>query len=102
MSPNKNNQGILEELGLKDLSQERRQELLDKMAALIQNRVLLRILRSLSPGDKKELDSIIETNDMEKVHKFLINRVPGIDDITDEEVEKFKGEIKEQLADLKI
>lgn len=98
-----NNQpGILEELGLTDLSNERKKELLEKMSRLIQNRVLLSILRSLSEEDKKEFDKILETNDMEKIHKFLIEKVPDLDKITDAEVEKFTKEVKEQLANLKI
>lgn len=98
----KSNKGILEELGLKNLSAERQKELLEKMSSLIQNRVLLRVLRSLSEEDKKEFDNILETNDMEKVHRFLIEKVPGLDKITDEEVEKFRGEVKKQLSNLKI
>lgn len=99
---NNSNQGILEELGLTNLNNERKKELLEKMSRLIQNRVLLRILRSLSEEDKKEFDKILETNDMEKIHKFLIEKVPDLDKITDAEVEKFTKEVKEQLANLKI
>lgn len=91
---------ILVELGLDSLPEERKLELLGKMSELIQKRVLLRVIRSLDVESKQEFDGLLGGGDEQRIYQFLIAKVPNIDEITDEEVIKFKDEIVEHVKNL--
>lgn len=91
---------ILIELGLQDLSQDRKLDLLGKMSDLIQKRVLLRAIKSLSVEEKQEFDRLLGANNPSELYRFLISKVPNIDQITDEEVISFKEEVIEQVKSL--
>ena len=93
---------ILEDLGLLDLPEERKAELLDKMSDLIQKRVLLRIVKMLSDKDKNDLDKVLEKGDAVQIQDFLMSKVPNLDEITQEEVNDFKKEVKAHVANLKL
>jgi len=93
---------IIVELGLQDLPEERKLNLLSKMSELIQKRVLLRTIRSLSVADKQEFDKLLGKENEQEIYQFLINKVPNIDEITDEEVIKFKEEIIEYVRNLNL
>ncbi len=90
---------ILEELGLAGLPPERQKELLNKMGDLIQRRVLLQVIESLSSGDKQEFSQFLsQENDGQAVYRFLLNKVPNIEELTDNEIVKFKQEVLAHAA----
>ncbi len=91
---------ILVELGLQDLPEDRKLNLLSRMSDLIQKRVLLRVIKSLGVEDKQEFDRLIGTENEQNIFRFLISKVPNIDQITDEEVISFKEEVIEQVKSL--
>lgn len=91
---------IIIELGLQELPEERKLNLLSKMSELIQKRVLLRVIRSLSVVEKQEFDELLGKENDQEIYQFLIAKVPNIDEITDEEVIKFKEEIIEHVKSL--
>ena len=93
---------ILVELGLQDLSEDRKIDLLSKMSDLIQKRVLLRVIKSLGVEDKQEFDRLIGTENEKAIFKFLISKVPNIEEITDEEVIAFKEEVVEKVKSLNL
>ncbi|MDD5590281.1 MAG: DUF5663 domain-containing protein, partial [Candidatus Portnoybacteria bacterium] len=93
---------ILVELGLENLSDERKLDLLNKMSELIQKRVLLRVIRSLGVEDKQTFDELLGGGNEQKIYQFLIAKVPNIDEITDDEVIKFMEEIVEHVKNLNI
>ena len=93
---------ILVELGLQDLAHERQLELLNKMSDLIQKRVLLRVIKSLSVAEKEEFDKLLGKENAQEIYRFLIAKVPNIDEITDEEVIKFKEEIIAHVKNLNL
>jgi len=93
---------IIVELGLQDLAENRKLDLLGKMGELIQKRVLLRAIKSLSVVDKEEFDKILGREDAQEVYHFLISKVPNIDEITDEEVIAFKEEVIERVKSLNL
>jgi len=72
------------------------------MSDLIQRRVLLRIIRSLSAADKEELKIILKQKSPSAVYHFLISKNPDIEKITDEEVIKFKEEILRYAENLNL
>lgn len=93
---------IIIELGLENLPEDRKIDLLSKMSDLIQKRVLLMVIRSLSASDKEEFNSLLGKDDIQEIYKFLISKVPNIDEITDEEVIKFKEEIITHVKNLNV
>jgi len=93
---------IIVELGLQDLAEDRKIDLLSKMSDLIQKRVLLRAIKSLSVAEKEEFDMLLGKNNPQDVYRFLISKVPNIDEITDEEVIAFKEEVVERVKSLNL
>jgi len=92
---------IIEELGLSALPEERKKELLNKMGDLIQRRVLLRVIASLSAADKQEFSQFLsQEKDTQAVYKFLLSKAPDIENITDNEIVKFKEEVLAHAASL--
>jgi len=93
---------IIVELGLQDLAEDRKLDLLGKMGDLIQKRVLLRAIKSLSVAEKEEFDKLLGRENAQEVYRFLISKVPNIDQITDEEVIAFKEEVVEKVKSLNL
>ncbi len=93
---------IIVELGLQELSDERKIELLSKMSDLIQKRVLLKVIQSLSVADKEEFNRLLGKENDQETYRFLIAKVPNIEEITEEEVGKFKEEIIEHVKSLNL
>lgn len=91
---------IIVELGLQNLPEQRKIELLSKMSDLIQKRVLLRVIKSLSLKEKEEFDDMLGRENEQEIYQFLISRVPNIDEITDDEVIRFKEEIINHVKNL--
>ncbi len=93
---------ILVELGLQELPENRKLELLSKMSNLIQKRVLLRAIKSLSAEEKEEFDGLLGKENEQEIYRFLIAKVPNIEEITNEEVIAFKQEVIELINNLNI
>jgi len=93
---------IIIELGLDELPENRKLDLLGKMGDLIQKRVLLRAIKSLSVAEKEEFDKLLGKDNAQEVYRFLISKVPNIDEITDEEVIAFKEEVVERVKSLNL
>jgi succinate dehydrogenase flavin-adding protein (antitoxin of CptAB toxin-antitoxin module) len=93
---------IFVELGLQDLAKDRKLDLLSKMSDLIQKRVLLRAIKSLSVAEKEEFDKLLGKDNAQDVYRYLISKVPNIDQITDEEVIAFKDEVVEKVKSLNL
>lgn len=91
---------IIVELGLQDLPQDRKLDLLSKMSDLIQKRVLLRAIKSLAVADKQQFNDLLGKDNEAEVYRFLIRKVPNIDEITEEEVVAFKEEVIEKVKNL--
>lgn len=88
-------QDILETIGGKDLSQEKKEELYARMAETIQNRAIARIYDQLSKEDGKELDRLIEANDQKQVDSFLQSKSIDLTKMLLEEAVVYKTEMIE-------
>lgn len=86
------NENIIQLLGLETLSDHEKAEILEKMTALIQQKVMLRVMEILADEDKAEMAEIGE-DDPEAIVKFLAEKVPNIEEITKEEVLKLKQDM---------
>src|SRR3989344_4847198 len=67
---------LISQLGLDDLPQEKKIELIMKWGNLVQKDIIMRILRELPEKDKKELDELLaeKGENMEDIYKFLENQ----------------------------
>lgn len=93
---------ILVELGLQEMPEDRKLDLLSRMSDLIQKRVLLRVIKSLSVQEKEEFDKLLGKGNEQEIYRYLIAKVTNIEQITDEEVIKFKEEVIEQVKNLNL
>src|SRR3990167_8410501 len=95
---------LISQLGLDDLPQEKKIELIMKWGNLVQKDIIMRILRELPEKDKKELDELLaeKGENMEDIYKFLENKMPNLYDLVREEIEKFREEIKADAKQLGI
>lgn len=85
---------IIKELGLDNLSEERKTEILLGIGRVIQQNVILRILDELKEGDKDEFDKFLENNseNEEIIYQFLQSKISNLDGIINEEIKKIKEE----------
>jgi transcriptional regulator of heat shock response len=93
---------LIRELGLEDLPEERQMEILLGIERIVQQNVILRILDELKEKDKKEFDKFLakKGNDQEAVLKFLESRIPNLNQIVNEEIEKITKEAIEFMSKL--
>ena len=83
---------LIQHLGLEGLPEERKMEIILGFGRIIQQNVILRILDELKEKDKKEFDKFLvkKGDDQEAILKFLQSKIPNLDGIIQEEIEKFK------------
>jgi hypothetical protein len=91
---------LIKHLGLDNLPPEKKEEVILKMSGVIQQNILLRILRELDEKDKDEFDKILGEDNNEKTLEFLKNKLPNLDDLVKEEIAKFKENIIERMQGL--
>lgn len=95
-------ENLFTQLGLNDLSDERKKEMMEVMGETILNRVFARISPLLSPEDQKSLDELDkQENADEKINQYLSEKIPNLDQITKEEIEKFREELKRSVTEVK-
>ena len=76
------------------ISEERRDKILNKMADLLQKRLLLRVAPDLEDEQKKVLDELLKKNDPGQISVFMENHVLNLPDLLEEEIARLKDEIK--------
>jgi succinate dehydrogenase flavin-adding protein (antitoxin of CptAB toxin-antitoxin module) len=89
-------QNIIGILGIESLPDERKIAILEKATDLVQKRLMLRILDSLSEEQQEAFGKLLDSEDQEGVNRFLAENVPAFSDWIQEEVYR----LKEELADL--
>lgn len=89
-------QNIINILGLQALSDERKAELINNATELVQKRLLVRILDSLSDSEQKEFNTILDQNNQDSFQQFLTEKIPNLPDLLTEETTK----LKQEFADL--
>lgn len=67
---------IFELLGLQSVPEDKRQEMVAVMVETIENRVLARVLDSLTEEDQSKFDELLDGGD-DRAHRFLMGK--GID-----------------------
>ncbi len=84
---------ILELLGLEDLPEDQKRDLLTKMGELIEDRITLRILDFLTEEDRKKMDELLEKGKEKELDEFLKEKVPNLEELVLAEVLSFKEEL---------
>lgn len=104
MSTSKDPKNILEqifkELQLKNLSPKTQGEILEKMTELFLKRIVIKVLEILPENDRQEFSQIQESGNPEKMLNFLCYKIEGFNEMVEKELEEFKKETKQTVADL--
>ena len=95
MNPSIDKQNIIAILGLETLPDEQKLGIVEKVSDLVQKRLMIRIVESLSVPDRVDLEKLLAKNDPDSLQGFLANRVPFLARWADEEVAKIKTELAE-------
>ncbi|MFA5871651.1 MAG: DUF5663 domain-containing protein [Parcubacteria group bacterium] len=91
-------QTILDELGIVDLPEERKEKILVDMMEVILKRLYIETMEKLSEEDRGALMDLLDNKaEEEKVEVFLREKIENYDDFVKKVVDEFKAEIKEDL-----
>jgi hypothetical protein len=90
-------ENIIAQLGLQELPEDKRAELLDQMAQLVERRVMLRLIDQLSEDDVAAIAELEERP--EELLAFMAKKVPDISVLISEEAEKVKAEARDVAAE---
>ena len=88
------NQNLIQALGINNLPEEEQAKFLSEIARVVYQNITLRVINELGDQDKDEFDAFLEQNpdNQEAVYNFLKAKIPNLDEIAAEEVEKFQQE----------
>ncbi len=87
---------IIEELGLEILPDEQKLRLLDKMASLVETRLMIRVGEKLSETERAEFSNLMTEGDSEKIFAWLASHGINVEEWLLEEVGHLKSELREQ------
>jgi len=88
-------QTIIDELGLTDLPQEKKDALLTKMMEVVLKRIFLETMEKLSEADQEAYSKMIDANATpEEVDAFLKEKIVDYDKMISEIIGNFKEEMK--------
>jgi hypothetical protein len=91
---------LFKELGLESVDSTKKSELVEQMAAVVQNRIALRIVDILDEQQLDQLNQLIESGDDAKVGEYLSQNVPDYQAIVAEEIRRLKAELYQDVADV--
>lgn len=93
--------GLIEELGLGNLPEDKKNDMIVKLAESFQNKLTVRLMESMSDSEKQKLDDLVGQGKDDEVVKYLSQIVPNIDTVAREEFEKFRAEVLSENARIK-
>ncbi len=95
-------QDLFAGLGLEGISDEKKQQMMDTMIDTVLNRIFTRISAVLTDEDEKMIaDLELRPEEENAVYTYLAGRVPNLDAIAQEEVNKLKEELKTVVSTIK-
>ncbi|MDD5693607.1 MAG: DUF5663 domain-containing protein [Patescibacteria group bacterium] len=92
---------LIEELGLENLPEKEKNDLIVSLADALRSRIAERTLNFLTEDDRIELDKLIDQKSDEKMNKFLAEKIPNFDEIMYDEYILFKEETLETQKEVK-
>lgn len=84
---------LIEELHFDSLSLEKQEELIMKMSEVIYDKTILKVLEILTAEESVKLTNLLEEEKQQEAGDFLVEKVPGFDDIIKKEIMDFQQEI---------
>ena len=88
-------ENLMEELGLENLSLEKKQELAVKMTEVALKKVFSETMEKLKEEDKKNYKQmVLEGKSPEEIDEFLAGKISNYEQLVDETINNFKEEIK--------
>ncbi len=92
---------LLTALGLEDVSEEQKIQLINDITDLVQRRVMLQVVSVLSDQDNSELDKLVQNKGAgdPAVADFLQEKVPNLLDIFKQELITVKRELLNRAED---
>jgi vacuolar-type H+-ATPase subunit C/Vma6 len=92
-------QTIVDELGLGDLPEERKAQILVDLLELVLKRLYMETMDRLTKEEQQELMNMLEEKaDQENVEAFLRGKVSDYDEFVKKVVSELKDELKEDIA----
>lgn len=89
---------LFKELGIEEIDADKKAELLDTIAEIVQNRLAMRIVDVLSEQELNQLADLIKSGDDRALGEFLDSNVPDYHAIVAEEIRRVKVELYEDVA----
>jgi hypothetical protein len=84
---------MIEALDLNGLSSEDKDNLIGQMSDIVCNRIVLQVMEKISEKEADELSNYLEDGDMDKVDKFLNEKVSDFSNIIQIELNNFQEEL---------
>ena len=89
---------IVDDLGLGHLSKEVQEQVLAGLTENILKSVVLKLLTTLSPEDRKDADEIAKGEDTDVLLAYLKTKIPNMDELVAEETKSVVAEFKKLRA----
>ena len=90
---------LIKELGLDNLSDEQKDQLILKLAETLQNRIFAVLMFEMTDDEKNELNNMVDNSSDEQIADYLKQKFPDLDNITRQEYEKIRAEMLETKED---
>lgn len=92
---------LIDELGLQNLPQEKKDEMLTQMAEVVLKRIYLNTFESLPEADREKFGEMLDQEAApEKIEDFLREKFKDYDDFVKKIVEAFREEMRETMGEL--
>lgn len=91
---------LLKELGLGSLPPAEKNKMLAHIYETLELRVGMKLAEQMTDAQLDEFETFIDSNDEAGALKWLETNFPNYKDVVAEELEKLKGEIKEQAPQI--
>lgn len=91
------NEHVLSVLNLEALSPAQKALMLDKMANVVNQRLLVRVFSFIDESGQKKLKDILDKGTEQELQEFVEQNVPGFLDWVPEEVIRLKAEMIDNL-----
>jgi hypothetical protein len=89
---------IIEELGLNNLSSEKKDELISQMSNIVSDKIILKVIERINEDEVIELNSYLDSGKMDKVDSFLNNKVSDFSNIIQAEINNFQEEMLKKIS----
>ncbi len=86
---------IIDELGLTDLPEDKKEQLIIKMTEVVLKRIFVETMGKLSESDQDAYEKLIDDKvESEKLERFLKEKISGYDEMVAKIINEFKEEMK--------